>query len=171
MKHDLRPVGHVHPRHERDHYFPAKKGINNLCKFFITNNFMRINKLSLNYIVFTYLRTRWISRISCSIPRQYSIAFNNGVKALFEAKLHVFRNGKFFEPIGLHICMMSLILHFLPKQNENNFMYDIWMQFRVFDTYISGYQIRITTRPKILLTNFSILVLVALYVSNILIKC
>ena len=72
---------------------------------------MRINKLSLNYTVFTYLGTRWISRRSCSIPRQASPAFNNGVKAMFEAKLHVIRTGQFFEPAGLHICMMSLILN------------------------------------------------------------
>ena len=92
---------------------------------------MRINKLSLNYIVFTYLHTRWINRRSCSMPRQASLVFNNGVKALFEAKIHVIRTGKFSKPIGLHICMMSLILHFFPEQNENNYLYDIWMQIRV----------------------------------------
>ena len=115
---------------------------------------MRINKLSLNYIVFIYLRTRWISRRSCSMPRQASPAFNNGVKALFEAKLHVFHSGQFFEPVDLHICMMSLILHFFPEQNENNYLYDIWMWFRVFDTYILGLQVRVTTRPKLVLANF-----------------
>ena len=86
---------------------------------------MNINKLSLNYIVFTYLGTRWISRRSCNIPRQASSVFNNDVKALFEAKLHVIRTGKFFEPISLHVCMMSLILHFFPEQNKNNNLYDI----------------------------------------------
>ena len=92
---------------------------------------MRINKLSLNYTVFTYLRTRWINRRSCSMPRQTSPVFNNDVKALFEAKLHVICTGKFFEPVGLHICMMSLILLFLLEQNKNNNLYDIWMQIRV----------------------------------------
>ena len=92
---------------------------------------MRINKLSLNYTVFTYLGTRWISRRSCSIHRQASPVFNNGVKAMFEAKLHVICTRQFFEPVGLHICMMSLILHFLPKQNKNNNLYDIWMLIRV----------------------------------------
>ena len=91
---------------------------------------MSINKLSLNYIVFTYLGTRWISRRSCSIHRQDSPVFNNDVKAMLEAKLHVIRTGKFFELIGLHICMMSLILHFLSEQKKNN-MYDIWMRIRV----------------------------------------
>ena len=89
---------------------------------------MSINKLSLNYTVFTYLGTRWISRRSCSIPRQASPVFNNGVKALFEAKLHVICTGKFFEPVSLHICMMSLILHFLLEQNKNNNQYDIWIR-------------------------------------------
>ena len=88
---------------------------------------MSINKLSLNYTVFTYLRAIWISRISCSMPRKDSLVFKNGVKALFKAKLHVICTRKFFEPIGLHICMMSLILHFFPKQNKNNYLYDIWM--------------------------------------------
>ena len=92
---------------------------------------MSINKLSLNYTVFTYLGTRWINKRSCSIPRQASSVFNNGVKALFEAKLHVIRTGKFFELVGLHICMMSLILHFLSEQNKNNNLYDIWMRIRV----------------------------------------
>ena len=71
---------------------------------------MSINRLSLKYTVFTYLGTRWINRRSCSIHRQASPVFNNGVKAMFEAKLHVIRTGQFFEPVGLHICMMSLIL-------------------------------------------------------------
>ena len=115
---------------------------------------MRINKLSLNYIAFIYLCTKWISRRSCSMPRKASPAFNNGVKALFETKLHVFRSGKFFEPVGLHICMMSLILHFLLESNENNFLYDICMWFWVFDTYISGHQVWVTTRPKLVLTIF-----------------
>ena len=88
---------------------------------------MRINKLSLNYTIFTYLGTRWISRRSCSMPKQASMVFNNSVKALFEAKLHVIHTGKIFEPIDLHIFMMSLILHFLREQNENNYLYDIWM--------------------------------------------
>ena len=79
---------------------------------------MSNNKLSLNCTVFTYLGTRWINRRSCSIHRQASPVFNNGVKAMFEAKLHVIRTGQFFELVGLHICMMSLILHFLPEQNE-----------------------------------------------------
>ena len=92
---------------------------------------MSINKLSLNYTVFTYLGTRWSSRRSCSMPRQGSPVFNNDVKALFEAKLHVIRTGQFFESVGLHICMMSLILHFLLEQNENNYVYDIWMTIRV----------------------------------------
>ena len=92
---------------------------------------MRINKLSLNYIVFTYLHTRWISRRSCSLPRQAFPVFNNGVKALFEAKLHVICIGQFFELISLHICIMSLILHCFPEQNERNYLYDIWMRIRV----------------------------------------
>ena len=57
--------------------------------------------------------------------------FNNSVKAMFEAKLHVIRTGKFFEPVGHPICIMSLILHFFPEQNENNYLYDIWMWIRV----------------------------------------
>ena len=92
---------------------------------------MSINKLSLNYTVFTYLGTRWISRRSCSIPRQASPVFNNGVKSLFESKLHVIHTGQFFELVDLHICMMSLILHFLSEQNKNNNLYDIWMWIRV----------------------------------------
>ena len=93
---------------------------------------MSINKLSLNYTVFTYMGTRWINRRLCSIPRQASPVFNNGVKALFEAKLHVICTGQFFEPVGLHICMMSLILNpFLRTKNNNNNMYDIWMRIRV----------------------------------------
>ena len=88
-------------------------------------NCISINKLSLNYTVFTYPGTRWISRRSCSIPRQASPVFNNSVKALFEAKLHVIRTRQFFELIDLHICMMSLILHFLLEQNKNNNMCDI----------------------------------------------
>ena len=92
---------------------------------------MRINKFSLNYIVFIYLCTRWITRRSCSMPRQASLVFNNGIKTLFKAKLHVIRTGQFFEPVGLHICMTSLILHFFPEQNENNNLYDIWMRIRV----------------------------------------
>ena len=80
---------------------------------------MRINKLSLNYIVFTYLRTRWISERSCSMPRQDSPVFNNGVKAMFESKLHVIHTGQFFEPVGLHLCMMSLILkHFVINKEK-----------------------------------------------------
>ena len=94
-------------------------------------NYMSINKLSLNYTIFTYLHTKWISRRSCSMPRQASLVFNNGIKALFEAKFHVIRTGQFFELIGLHICMMSLILLFLPEQNKNNNLYDIWMRIRV----------------------------------------
>ena len=62
--------------------------------------------------------TGWINRRSCNMPRQDSSVFNNDVKALFEAKLHVIRTGKLFESVGLHICMMSLILHFLPEKNE-----------------------------------------------------
>ena len=50
--------------------------------------------------------------------------------------------------------MMSLILHFLQEKNENNYLYDICMMFRVFDTYISGRQVRVTTRPKLVLTIF-----------------
>ena len=93
---------------------------------------MSINKLSLNYTVFTYLGTRWISKISCSMPKQASPVFNNDVKAMFEAKLHVIRTGQFFEPVGLHICMMSLILNpFVRKKNKNNNLYDIWMRIRV----------------------------------------
>ena len=92
---------------------------------------MSINKLSLNYTVFTYLATRWISRRSCSIRRQASPTFNNGVKAMFEAKLHVIRTEQFFESVGLHICMMPLILHFFPEQNEDNYLYDIWMRIQV----------------------------------------
>ena len=92
---------------------------------------MRINKLSLNYIVFIYLSTRWINKISCSMLIQVSSAFNNGVKALFESKLHVFLSRKLFELVNLHICMMSLILHFLQEQNKNNDLYDIWMRIRV----------------------------------------
>ena len=115
---------------------------------------MSINKLSLNYTVFTYLGTRWISRRLCSMPRQASLVFNNDIKALFEAKLHVIHTGKFFELVGIHICTMSLILHFFLEQNKNNFLYDIWMQFQLFDTYILGCQIRVTTRRKLVLTNF-----------------
>ena len=92
---------------------------------------MSINNLSLNYTVFTYLGTRWISRRSCSMPRQASLVFNNGVKAFFKAKLHVIGTRELFEPVRLHICMMSLILHFFPEQNENNHLYDIWMWIRV----------------------------------------
>ena len=92
---------------------------------------MSINKLSLNYTVFTYLGTRWISRRLCSMPRQASLVFNNGVKALFKAKLHVIRIGQFFEPVGIHIFMMSLILHFFLEKNKNNNMYDIWMRIQV----------------------------------------
>ena len=92
---------------------------------------MRINKLSLNYTVFTYLHTRWISRRLCSMPRQDSSVFNNDVKALFEAKIYVIRTGQFFELVSLHICMMSLILHFFPEQNKNNNLYDIWIRIRV----------------------------------------
>ena len=79
---------------------------------------MRINKLSLNYTVFTYLGTRWISRRSCSIHRQASRVFNNGVKAMFEAKLHVIRTGHLFEPVNLHIFMMSLILNPFVKTKQ-----------------------------------------------------
>ena len=85
---------------------------------------MSINKLSLNYTVFT----RWISKRSCSMPIQASPAFNNSVKAIFEVKLHVIHTGKFFEPVGLHICMMSLILNPFVRTNKNNNLYDIWMQ-------------------------------------------
>ena len=93
---------------------------------------MSINKLSLNYTSFTYLHTRWISRRLCSMRRQASLVFNNGVKALFEAKLHVICTGQFFEPVGLHICMMSLILKpFFRRKNKNNNLYDIWMRIRV----------------------------------------
>ena len=92
---------------------------------------MRINKLSLNFIVVTYLRTRRISRRSSNMPKQASPVFNNGVKVLFEAKLDVIHTGQFFEPVDLHICMMSLILHFLSEQNKNNNLYDIWMRIRV----------------------------------------
>ena len=115
---------------------------------------MRINKLSLNYIVFIYLRTKWISKRLCSMPRQASPVFNNDVKAMFKAKIHVFLGGKFFEPVSLHICMMSLILHFFPEQNKNNNMYDIWMWIRFCDIYISGCQVGVTTRPKLVLANF-----------------
>ena len=52
-------------------------------------------------------------RRSCNMPKQASSAFNNDFKAVFESKLHVFLSGKFFESVGLHICMTSLILHFL----------------------------------------------------------
>ena len=79
---------------------------------------MRINKLSLNYRVLTYLGTRWISRRLYSMPRQASPVFNNGVKALFEAKLHVIRIGQLFEPVSLHICMMSLILNPFVRTKE-----------------------------------------------------
>ena len=72
---------------------------------------MIIDKLSLNYTVFTYLGTGWINRRSYSIHIQASPMFNNSVKAMFEAKLHVIRTGQFFELVGLHICMMSLILN------------------------------------------------------------
>ena len=92
---------------------------------------MSINKLSLNYTFFTYVATKWINRRSCSIPKQASPVFNNNVKALFEAKLHVIRTRQFFESVGLHICMMSLILHFFPEQNENNYLYDMWMRIHV----------------------------------------
>ena len=79
---------------------------------------MRINKLSLNYTVFTYLGTIWINKRSCIIPKQASPVFNNDVKAMFEAKLHVIRTGQFFEPVGLHICMMSLILKPFVRTKE-----------------------------------------------------
>ena len=114
---------------------------------------MSINRLSLNYIVFTYLGIRWISRGSCSIPRQASLVFNNGVKALFEAKLHVIRTGQFFEPVGLHICMMSLILQFFLEQKIIICMI-FGCRFGFYDTYISGCQIGVTTRPKLGLANF-----------------
>ena len=115
---------------------------------------MRINKFSLNYIVFIYLCTRWINRRSCSMTKQASSMFKNDFKAMLEAKLQVFPTRKLFELVDLHICMMSLILHFLLEENENNFLYIIWMQYRVFDTYKSCCQIRIITRPKFVLTNF-----------------
>ena len=92
---------------------------------------MRINKVSLKYTVFTYLRTRWINRRLCIMPRKDFLVLKNVIKSLFEAKLHVIRTGKLFELVGLHICMMSLILHFFPEQNENNYLYDIWMWIRV----------------------------------------
>ena len=65
------------------------------------------------------------------MPRQDSLVFNNGVKALFEAKLHVIRTRKFFELVSLYIFMRSLILQFFLEQNENNNLYDIWMRISV----------------------------------------
>ena len=116
---------------------------------------MSINKLSLNYTVFTYLGTRWISRISCSIHRQASPVFNNGVKAMFEAKLHVIRTGQFFEPVGLHICMMSLILKpFVRTKTKIIICMIFGCRFRFCDTDISGRQVGVTTRPKLVLANF-----------------
>ena len=50
--------------------------------------------------------------------KKASLTFNKDVKSLFEAKLHVFLSGKFFEPVGLHICMMSLILHFSQNKTK-----------------------------------------------------
>ena len=79
---------------------------------------MSINKLSLNYTIFTYVGTRWISRRLCSIHRQASPVFNKTVKPMFEAKLHVICTGQFFELFGLHICMMSLILKPFVKAKQ-----------------------------------------------------
>ena len=115
---------------------------------------MSINKLSLNYTVFTYLHTRWISRILCSMPRQASPVFNNGVKALFEAKLHVIRIGQFFESDSLHICMMSLILHFFQNKTKIIICMIFGCGFRFCDTYISSCQVGVTTKPKLMLANF-----------------
>ena len=72
---------------------------------------MKINKFSLNYIDFIYLCTRWINRRPC-FPRQDFLAFNESFKVVLEAKLEVFLSGNFFELVGLHICIMSLILYF-----------------------------------------------------------
>ena len=116
---------------------------------------MSINKLSLNYTIFTYLGTRWISRRSCNIPRQASLVFNNGFKSLFEAKLHVIHTGQFFEPVGLHICMMLLILnHFVGTKTKIIICIIFGCGFRFCNTYISGYQVGVTTRPKLVLANF-----------------
>ena len=115
---------------------------------------MRINKLSLKYIVFTYLRTRWIRTRSSSMPRQASSVFNNDVKSLFEAKLHVICTGQFFELVGLHICMMSLILHFLSEQKKIIICMIFGCRFGFCDTYISGRQVGVNTRPKLVLANF-----------------
>ena len=132
---------------------------------------MSINKLSLNYTVFTYLGTRWISRRSCSMPRQASLVFNNDVKVLFEAKLHVIRTGQFFEPVGLHICMMSLILYFLSEQNKNNNLYDIWMWIQVLRYLYIGPPSLSNHQAQACVGHFlSILALVALDVSESLIK-
>ena len=116
---------------------------------------MSINKLSLNYTVFTYLGTIWINRRSCSIPIQASLVFNNGVKALFEAKLHVICTGQFFEPVGLHICMMSLILKPFVKTKTKIIIYMIFRcGFGFCDTYISGCRVGVTTSPKLVLEFF-----------------
>ena len=115
---------------------------------------MSINKLSLNYIVFTYLGTRWISKRSCSIPRKASPVFNNGIKSLFKAKLHVIHNGQFFEPVGLHICMMSLILHFCQNKTKIIICMIFGCRFGFCNTYISSCQVRVTTRSKLVLANF-----------------
>ena len=115
---------------------------------------MSINKLSLNYKVFTYMGTRWISRRSYSMHRQASPVFNNDVKDLFEAKLYVIRTGQFFEPNDLHICMMSLILHFFQNKTKIIICIRFGYGFEFCDTYISSRQVGVTTRPKLLLANF-----------------
>ena len=133
---------------------------------------MSINKLSLKYTVFTHLGTGWIRRRSCTMPRQASPVFNNGAKALFEAKLHVICTGQFFEPVGLHICMMSLILHFLPEKNENNYLYDIWMWIRVLRyLHIGPPSSSNQPGPSLCWPIFSTLSLVTAYVFESLIKC
>ena len=133
---------------------------------------MGINKSSLNYTIFTYLHTRQINRRLRSMPRQASSVFNNNIKSLFKAKLHVIHIGQFFESVGLHICVMSLILHFFREQNENNYMYDIWMWIRVLRyLHIGPPSLSNQPGPSLCWPIFSILSLVTLYVFESLIKC
>ena len=96
---------------------------------------------------------RWITRRLC-FSRQVFSMFNNISKAVLEAKLQVFLNGHFLESIDLHICIMPLnyLLNFNKMKNKLRFI--IIMLYWFFDTYNSCRQIRINTRPKLVLNNF-----------------
>ena len=83
----------------------------------------------------------------------------------------IIRTRQFFEPVGLHICMMSLILHFFPEQNKNNNMYDIWMRIRVLRYLHIGPPSWSNHQAQACVGHFfSILAFVALDVSESLIK-